>query len=64
MTDAAIRGEIPFFFPVEFDDGRGVLAGHFHPARGERHGVLQVLVHGTSYDHRYWDAGRFDGHGP
>ncbi|MFO0591971.1 MAG: alpha/beta hydrolase [Polyangiaceae bacterium] len=49
-------------FPVTLSDGGTytVVAYHYH-----RHGAqgrpLQVLVHGASYDHRYWDAGSVDG---
>jgi pimeloyl-ACP methyl ester carboxylesterase len=39
-----------------------VFAGHYYPARPPERGLLQVLVHGNTYDHRYWDAGRIDGH--
>ena len=49
-------------FPVEIDGATdSKFAGYFYPARGERRGVLQVLVHGVSYDHRYWDAGTVNG---
>lgn len=42
---------------ITFDDGAdGWLSGHLFTAGGERRGLLQVLLHGNSYDHRYWDA--------
>lgn len=31
-------------------------AGFFYPSTEPRRNLLQVLVHGVSYDHRYWDA--------
>lgn len=34
----------------------GSFVGHFFAARGERRSVLQVLLHGVSYDHRYWNG--------
>ncbi|MCH6470712.1 alpha/beta hydrolase [Sinomonas terrae] len=36
-------------------------AGFFYPAEGDRRGVLQVLAHGNTYDHRYWDAPSING---
>ena len=33
----------------------------FTPGSG-RLGILQVLIHGNSYDHRYWDADPVNGH--
>src|SRR5208282_5538800 len=49
-------------FPVEIDGATdSKFAGYFYPAQGERREVLQVLVHGVSYDHRYWDAGTVNG---
>lgn len=44
-------------FPITLDNGEvSFFVGHVVPARGPRRGWLQVLVHGNSYDHRYWDA--------
>lgn len=44
-------------FPVQTDDdSSATFAGHLYGARGRRRGLLQVLVHGATYDHRYWDA--------
>ncbi|MCH6470745.1 alpha/beta hydrolase [Sinomonas terrae] len=43
------------------DGGRGRFAAHFFPAVGARNRVLQVLVHGVSYDHRYWNADTING---
>ncbi|UKA60413.1 alpha/beta hydrolase [Arthrobacter sp. FW306-2-2C-D06B] len=39
------------------DGGRAEFAGHYFTAESTPTGVLQVLVHGNSYDHRYWDFG-------
>lgn len=35
------------------------MAGHLYRAAGEPRGVLQVLIHGNTYDHQYWDVGLF-----
>jgi pimeloyl-ACP methyl ester carboxylesterase len=49
-------------FPIEIDGATGAtFAGYFYPAQVKRREVLQVLVHGVSYDHRYWDAGTVNG---
>jgi len=49
-------------FPVEITSAPGAtFAGFLHPAEGQRRSVLQVLVHGNSYDHRYWDAPTING---
>ncbi|MYW96113.1 alpha/beta hydrolase [Amycolatopsis rubida] len=48
-------------FPVQTDDAPATFAAHLYRARGRRRGILQVLVHGVSYDHRYWDAARING---
>lgn len=49
-------------FPVRTDsESDATFAGHLHRALGSRRGVLQVLVHGVSYDHRYWDAETING---
>ncbi|RYE38279.1 MAG: hypothetical protein EOP24_47370 [Hyphomicrobiales bacterium] len=51
-----------FAFPVEIDGALGnSFAGYFYPSGGDRRGILQVLIHGNSYDHRYWDAGIIKG---
>lgn len=42
-------------------DTAAVISGHFHPARTRARRVLQVLLHGNSYDHRYWDVGPING---
>ncbi|WPU09499.1 alpha/beta fold hydrolase [Pseudarthrobacter oxydans] len=49
-------------YPIEIA-GQGSLrfAGHFFPAQADKRGVLQVLVHGNSYDHRYWNAETVNG---
>ncbi|WP_345448544.1 alpha/beta hydrolase [Arthrobacter gyeryongensis] len=57
-----LNASIQFDFPVQTDDGRAAsFAGHLYRARGRRRGILQILVHGVTYDHRYWDAGRING---
>ncbi len=38
-----------------------VFAGHYYPAGNPSRRLLQILVHGVSYDHRYWDAGQING---
>ncbi|WP_311215004.1 MULTISPECIES: alpha/beta fold hydrolase [unclassified Arthrobacter] len=49
-------------FPISITDQDGLqFAGHFFPSGGRGRGVLQVLVHGISYDHRYWNAGLVNG---
>ncbi len=49
-------------FKIDLTGQNGiVLAGHFYPARNQDRGLLQVLIHGNSYDHRYWDAGEING---
>ncbi len=50
-------------FPFHVTDGPDGLtfAAFLYETRAERRGVLQVLMHGNSYDHRYWDAGRING---
>lgn len=48
-------------FPVTLSDQAtyDLVAYRYHRAGG--HGPLQLLVHGASYDHRYWDAGSLGG---
>ncbi|GAA5194093.1 alpha/beta fold hydrolase [Arthrobacter gyeryongensis] len=49
-------------FPVPIESAPAAeFVGFFHPARGDRRNVLQVLAHGCSYDHRYWDAPTING---
>lgn len=49
-------------FPIEIAGAPGAsFAGFFYPAQRHSRSVLQVLVHGNSYDHRYWDAERVNG---
>jgi pimeloyl-ACP methyl ester carboxylesterase len=44
-------------YPTGIGGGdRSRFAAHFFPATGTRNRVLQVLLHGVSYDHRYWNA--------
>jgi pimeloyl-ACP methyl ester carboxylesterase len=53
---------VRFDFPLRTDDrAPATLAGHLYRASGSRRGILQVLIHGVSYDHRYWDAGPVNG---
>ncbi|MFE5838782.1 alpha/beta hydrolase [Arthrobacter sp. NPDC056493] len=57
-----LNASIKLDFPVHTDDGTAAtFAGHLYRAEGRRRGILQVLVHGVTYDHRYWDAGRING---
>lgn len=50
-------------FPVVLSDGNTYsIAGHFYQRPGHARRALQVLVHGATYDHRYWDAPDIDGH--
>lgn len=52
----------PYQFPVELKgEPSATFAGFYYPAEVKRRGILQVLVHGNSYDHRYWDAGTVNG---
>ncbi|MFE4500962.1 alpha/beta hydrolase [Rhodococcus sp. NPDC056743] len=54
-TSATQRFEFPVAVGSSVD---AIFAGYFHPATTPiRRAVLQVVVHGVSYDHRYWDAG-------
>jgi pimeloyl-ACP methyl ester carboxylesterase len=51
-----------FTFPVPIDGAPDAkFVGFFYAARGERRRVLQVLSHGVSYDHRYWDVPKING---
>lgn len=53
---------VTFDFPVRADNApTATFAGHLYRAQGPRRGILQVLVHGVSYDHRYWDAESING---
>jgi len=50
-------------FPVTLSDGHTYsLAGYLYHHSGHEPRTLQVLLHGATYDHRYWDAPRIDGH--
>lgn len=53
----------PLHFPVDLKskDASASFAGFYYPAQGAERNILQVLVHGNSYDHRYWDAGVING---
>jgi pimeloyl-ACP methyl ester carboxylesterase len=57
MTNAQ---QFPFDYDLE-DGSTDTFIGHYYPAHPSRKGILQVLLHGNSYDHRYWDAGRHNG---
>jgi len=50
-------------FPVRLSDGRlYTVAGYLYLAPLQvRHRTLQLLVHGATYDHRYWDAPAING---
>lgn len=49
-------------FPVEIEGSPdSVFAGYFYPSLTARRRILQVLVHGNSYDHRYWDVETVNG---
>lgn len=49
-------------FPVTLSDGSTYsLAGHLYKRQGSHKRTIQVLVHGATYDHRYWDADECDG---
>lgn len=52
-----------FDFPVTLSDGhRYAVAGWlYHVGPIQRHRVLQVAVHGLTYDHKYWDIGTLNG---
>lgn len=50
-----------FSFPVHPESGpEQRFVGHLTTATGRASGTLQVLLHGNSYDHRYWDPGLND----
>lgn len=49
-------------FPVRLSDGSTyTLVGHYYARGGSHARPLQVLVHGATYDHGYWDAGVING---
>lgn len=48
-------------FGIDIGGNPEILAAHFHPARARSLGLVQVLIHGNTYDHRYWDAGVING---
>ena len=44
-------------FPVVLSDGNTYsIAGHLYESPHHHRRTIQVLVHGATYDHRYWDA--------
>jgi pimeloyl-ACP methyl ester carboxylesterase len=48
--------------PVTVGDGTSCrFVGHYFPAMDGPGRVLQVLIHGNSYDHRYWNADQVNG---
>ncbi|WP_437818456.1 alpha/beta hydrolase [Sorangium sp. So ce1078] len=50
-------------FPVTLSDGNTYsIAGHLYYQRSYRNKTLQVAIHGATYNHRYWDAPRVNGH--
>lgn len=50
-------------FPATLSDGNSYsIAGYLYGRDGGRPRALQVLVHGATYDHQYWDLPTFDGH--
>jgi pimeloyl-ACP methyl ester carboxylesterase len=50
------------YFPVQIPGEENLrFAAHFFPSTSNRRRVLQILVHGNSYDHRYWNAGAVNG---
>ena len=52
-------------FPVTLSDGNdySVVGYLYREGNGaHRGGTLQVLIHGASYDHRYWDVPSFNDH--
>lgn len=59
----ALNPSMKLDFPVAITGAHTArFAGHFFPApRNRRSGTLQVLVHGNSYDHRYWNAATING---
>lgn len=49
-------------FPVTLSDGFTYsVVGYFYHHGGNRHQTIQVLVHGGTYDHRYWDFPTING---
>ena len=50
-------------FPVTLSDGNSYTIAGFLYYRGSfRHRTLQVLVHGGTYNHKYWDVPTINGH--
>lgn len=59
--DYGIRSE-EVVFPVTLSDGGSYeIVGRYYHRGSTTNRPLQVLVHGASYDHRYWDAGTING---
>src|SRR5262245_46104354 len=50
-------------FPVALSDGNTyTISGYFYYRGTLRNQTLQVLVHGGTYNHKYWDAPTINGH--
>jgi pimeloyl-ACP methyl ester carboxylesterase len=50
-------------FPVTLSDGNTyTISGYFYHRGILRNQTLQVLVHGGTYNHKYWDAPTINGH--
>ncbi len=48
-------------FPVTLSDGRTyTVVGYLHSERGHHGKPLQVVMHGATYTHEYWDMPDFD----
>lgn len=55
--------EIPFHFPVQLSDGQTYqMAAYLYVSYPVRHRTVQLLVHGATYNHLYWDTPDIDGH--
>jgi len=49
-------------FPVTLSNGFSTsIVGYFYHHGGNRHRTIQVLVHGGTYDHQYWDFPTING---
>src|SRR6478609_8130972 len=49
-------------FPVTLSNGFTYsVVGYLYHHGGNRHQTIQVLVHGGTYDHRYWDFPTING---
>ncbi len=61
--DDAVRAD-RLSFPVTLSDGHAytVVGYLYHQGKKVHNRALQVLVHGATYDHEYWDIPSIDGH--